>query len=111
MGPGSGCPLGSEQGEEAQGEHRRGPSQLVGLGQALQWASGNFQWEVGLKVRPLSMVRVPSRRVASDLTIKDSPAVLGGGGQRQAGRIELVAVVPDADLELNGIVDILQHGG
>lgn len=49
--------------------------------------------------------------MASGLTIKDRPAVLGGGGQRQAGRIELVAVVPDADLELDCIINILQHGG
>lgn len=49
--------------------------------------------------------------MASSLTIKDCPAVLGGGGQWQTGRVELVAVVPNADLKLDGIVDILEHGG
>lgn len=68
-------------------------------------------WETGLRVQPLSAVWVPCGCVASSLTIKDRPAVLGGGGQRQAGGIELVAVVPDADLELEGVVDVLQHGG
>lgn len=88
-----------------------GPHKQVCLSQALERTSGNFPWETGLRVQPLSVVWVPSRCVASSLTIKDRPAVLGGGGQRQAGRIELVAVVPDADLELEGIVHVLQHGG
>lgn len=53
------------------------------------------------------MIWVPSRSNTSGLTIKDCPAVLGGGGQRQAGCVELVPIVPDADLELDGIVHIL----
>ena len=57
------------------------------------------------------MVWVPAGLTASGLTVKDRPAVLGGGGQRQAGRVELVTVVPDADLKLDGIINILEHGG
>lgn len=45
------------------------------------------------------------------LTIEHGPAVLRGGGQGQAGVVELVAVVADADLKLDGIVHVLQHGG
>lgn len=110
MGPGSGDPWAVSRGRRHRGP-QEGSLPAGGMGQALRWASGNFQWEVGHRVRPLSKVRVLSRQVASGLTIKDRPAVLGGGGQGQAGRVELVAVVPDADLELNGIVDVLQHGG
>ena len=44
-------------------------------------------------------------------TVKHSPAELGGGGQREAGVVELVAVVTDADLELDGVVDVLQERG
>lgn len=42
-------------------------------------------------------------------TIKDGKAVLGGGRQRLAGRVQLVAVVPDADLELDGLTWLLEH--
>lgn len=104
MGPGSSNPW-KVMGEEAQGEPAEGPPQ-----QALKWTSGNFEWEAGRRARPPSRTWAPSRHAASGLTVKDRPAVLGGGGQRQAGVIELVAIVPDADLELNGIVDVLQHG-
>lgn len=44
-------------------------------------------------------------------TVKHSPAELGGGGQREAGVVKLVAVVTNADLELDGIVDILEERG
>lgn len=45
------------------------------------------------------------------LTIEHGPAVLRGGGQGQAGVVKLVAIVANADLELDGIVHVLQHGG
>lgn len=64
-------------------------------------------WDLGLG--PYS--ESPARHAASSLTIEDRPAVLGGGGQRQAGGVELVAIVSDADLELDSIINILQHGG
>ena len=41
-------------------------------------------------------------------TVKHGPAELSGGGQREAGVVELVAVVTDADLELDGVVDVLE---
>lgn len=47
----------------------------------------------------------------STLTVEHSAAVLGGGGQGFAGGVELVAVVADADLELDGLPRVLQHGG
>lgn len=53
----------------------------------------------------------PAMHATSSLTIKDRPAVLGGGGQRQAGGVGLVAIVPNADLELDGVIGVLQHGG
>lgn len=59
---------------------------------------------------PCPVIQVSSRSKACGLTVKDRPAVLGGGGQRQAGGVELVPVVPDADLKLDGIVHVLQHG-
>lgn len=43
----------------------------------------------------------------SGTTIKHSPAELGGRCQRQAGVVKLVAIVTDADLKLDGIVNIL----
>lgn len=43
--------------------------------------------------------------------VKDCTAILSGGGQRQAGHVELVPIVPDADLKLDGVIHILQHGG
>lgn len=45
------------------------------------------------------------------LTVKHSPAVLGGGGQGQAGVVKLVPIVANADLELDGAINVLQHGG
>lgn len=51
------------------------------------------------------------RSLPASPTIKDCPAVLGGRGQRQAGGVKLVSVVPNADLELDGIIHILQHCG
>lgn len=45
------------------------------------------------------------------LTIKDGPAVLRGGGQGQAGVVKFVAVVANADLKLDGVIHILEHGG
>lgn len=74
------------------------------------WTSDNFEREAGLGLGPPSVSWVPSRHVASGLTVEDRPAVLRGRGQRQAGVIELVAIVPDADLKLNGVVHVLQHG-
>lgn len=44
-------------------------------------------------------------------TIKHCSAELGGGGQREASVVELVAVVADADLKLNGIIHVLQQRG
>lgn len=43
----------------------------------------------------------------SRITIKHSPAELGGRGQRQAGVVKLVAIVTDADLKLDGIINVL----
>lgn len=43
----------------------------------------------------------------SGITIKHSPAELSGRGQRQAGVVKLVAIVTDADLKLDGIVNVL----
>lgn len=43
----------------------------------------------------------------SGITIKHSPAKLGGRGQRQAGVVELVAIVTNADLKLDGIINVL----
>lgn len=48
---------------------------------------------------------------ASSLTIKHSTAILSGGGQRFAGGVQFVAVVADADLELDGLSWFLYHGG
>lgn len=44
-------------------------------------------------------------------TIKDSKAVLSGGRQRLAGGVQLVAIVPNADLELDGFTWLLEHAG
>lgn len=44
-------------------------------------------------------------------TVKHSPAELGGRGQREAGVVELVSVVTDADLKLDGVVDVLEERG
>lgn len=44
-------------------------------------------------------------------TVKHSPAELCGGRQREAGVVELVAVVADADLELDGVIDVLEVCG
>lgn len=60
---------------------------------------------------PCSVARVPARHTAPSLTVKDRPAVLSGGGQRQTRRVELVAIVPNADLKLDGIIHVLEHGG
>lgn len=56
---------------------------------------------------------VPHISLLIDLgpTVEHSPAELGGGGQREAGVVELVAVVADADLELDGVVDVLEERG
>lgn len=43
----------------------------------------------------------------SGVTIEHSPAELGGRGQRQAGVVKLVAIVTDADLKLDGIINVL----
>lgn len=108
VGPGSSKPW-KVMGEEAQGSQQRVPP--TGLPwQALEWTFGKFEWEVGCRAQPPSRIWAPCRHVASGLTVEDRPAVLGGGGQRQAGVIELVTIVPDADLELDGIIDVLQHG-
>lgn len=45
------------------------------------------------------------------ITIEHSPAELGSGGQRQAGVVKLVTIVTDADLKLDGIVNILEECG
>lgn len=42
-----------------------------------------------------------------EITIKHSPAKLGGRGQRQTSVVKLVAIVTHADLKLYGIVNIL----
>ena len=61
----------------------------------------------------ISIIRIIAllSRLYHPPTIKHSPAELGGGGQREAGVVELVAVVTDADLELDGVVDVLQERG
>lgn len=46
---------------------------------------------------------------AFSLTIKHSTAILSGGGQRFAGGVQLVAVVADADLKLDGLSWFLYH--
>lgn len=63
--------------------------------------------EAGFRLWCLSNDPVPS----ASPTIKDCPAVLGGRGQRQAGGVEFVSIVPNADLELDGVIHILQHCG
>lgn len=45
----------------------------------------------------------------NNLTIKYSTAVLSGGGQGFACRIHLVAIVADANLELDRFTGFLQH--
>lgn len=45
------------------------------------------------------------------LTVKYSTAVLGCGCQRHAGGVQLVAVVTDADLELDWLTGLLEHAG
>lgn len=45
------------------------------------------------------------------LTIENCTAVLGGRGQRFARRVQLVAVVSDANFELNGFSGFLEHTG
>lgn len=47
--------------------------------------------------------------LSSGRTIKDSKAVLSGGRQRLAGGVQLVAIVPNADLELDGFTWLLEH--
>lgn len=42
-------------------------------------------------------------------TVKNGKAVLSGRRQRLAGRVQLVAVVPNADLELDGLTRLLEH--
>lgn len=66
-----------------------------------------FPWRQGLVFGVCIMTQVPS----ASPTIKDCPAVLGGRGQRQAGGVEFVSIVPNADLELDGIIHVLQHCG
>lgn len=79
---------------------------------ALGRASRSFPQGMRFRARPPTLRSgSPAMHAASSLTIKDRPAVLGGGGQRQAGGVELVAIVPNADLELDGVIDVLQHGG
>lgn len=51
------------------------------------------------------------RAEQSTLTVEHGAAVLGGGCQGFAGAVELVAVVADADLELDGLARVLQHRG
>lgn len=79
-----------------------------GLREGLQQLALREKQDFGLG--PRSVARIPDG-AAPGLTVKDRPAVLGGGGQRQARGVELVAIVPNADLELDGIVHILEHGG
>lgn len=45
------------------------------------------------------------------ITIKHSPAELGRRGQRQAGVVKLVTIVTDADLKLDGIINVLEERG
>lgn len=66
-----------------------------------------FPWRQSLGFGVCLMTQVPS----ASPTIKDCPAVLGGRGQRQAGGVEFVSIIPNADLELDGIIHILQHCG
>lgn len=42
-------------------------------------------------------------------TIKHSKAVLGGGRQGLAGGVQLVTIVPNADLKLNWLTRLLEH--
>lgn len=49
------------------------------------------------------------RILDSVLTIKDGKAVLSGRRQRLAGGVQLVAVVANADLELDGLTWLLEH--
>lgn len=51
------------------------------------------------------------KKLAPSLTIKHSTAILGCGGQWFAGGVQFVAVVADADLELDGLSWVLYHGG
>lgn len=44
-------------------------------------------------------------------TVEHGPTELRGGGQREAGVVELVAVVTDADLKLDRILDVLKERG
>lgn len=45
------------------------------------------------------------------ITIEHGPAELGSGGQRQAGVVKLVTIVTDADLKLDGVVNVLEECG
>lgn len=49
------------------------------------------------------------RILADSLTIKHSEAVLGGGRQGFAGRIQLVTIVTDANLKLDWLAWLLKH--
>lgn len=44
-------------------------------------------------------------------TIKHGKAVLGCGGQRFAGGVQLVTIVPNADFKLDGLTRLLEHAG
>lgn len=49
-------------------------------------------------------------RILADIrTIKNSKAVLSGGRQGLAGRVQLVAIVPNADLKLDRFTWLLEH--
>lgn len=50
-------------------------------------------------------------KLAQKPTVKHSSAELRGRGQREAGVVKLVAVVTDADLKLDSIVNVLQERG
>ena len=45
------------------------------------------------------------------LTVKHSTAVLGCGCQWHAGGVQLIAVVANADLELDWLTGLLEHAG
>lgn len=45
------------------------------------------------------------------LTVKNSTAILSGGGQRFACGVQFISVVSNADLELNGFSRFLKHTG
>lgn len=47
---------------------------------------------------------------SSFFTIKHSTAILSGGSQRFAGRVQLVAIVPNAELKLDWFSGFLNHG-